>query len=72
LPVYPNITREFIPDAANPLWVSDPKENAQAGRVNSTMKNELLKGMIFHDIREMRAAIRIAVDFCNHPTGFSL
>jgi transposase InsO family protein len=161
LPVYPNITREFIPDAADQLWVSDityiplwvnkhtrvfcylslvldayteeivawslgptlatryplealrealkrvegkkniqlihhsdrgcqyasheyvsvlkqhgirvsmtesgdPKENAQAERVNSTIKNELLKGMIFHDIKEMRAAISIAVDFYNH------
>jgi hypothetical protein len=40
----------------------DPKENARAERVNNTMKNELLKGMVFHGIEEVKAA----VDFYNN------
>jgi transposase InsO family protein len=44
----------------------DPKENARAERVNNTMKNELLKGMVFHDIEEVKAAITVAVDFYNN------
>ena len=43
----------------------DPKENAMAERINSTMKNELLKDMRFQCIREVEAAIEIAVDFYN-------
>ena len=39
----------------------DPKDNAQAERINSTMKNEQLKGMVFKNIREVKAA----VDFYN-------
>ncbi len=45
---------------------SDPKDNAQAERINNTMKNELLKGLVFHSIEEVKAAIRIAVDFYNN------
>ena len=30
------------------------------------MKNELLKGYVFYDIEEARAAIRIAIDFYNN------
>lgn len=44
----------------------DPKDNAQAERVNSTMKNELLKGMVFHDIYDVRRAVSRAVDFYNN------
>lgn len=44
----------------------DPKDNAQAERVNSTMKNELLKGMVFHDICDVRRAVSRAVDFYNN------
>lgn len=43
----------------------DPKENAQAERVNGTMKNELLKGMVFRDIAQARSAIGRAVEFYN-------
>lgn len=44
----------------------DPKENAYAERVNSTIKNELLKGRRFHSLADVRAAMRDAVDFYNN------
>jgi len=44
----------------------DPKENAQAERINGTMKNELLKDVVFHHIDEVRAAVTVAVDFYNN------
>lgn len=44
----------------------DPKDNAQAERINSTIKNELLKGMTFHSIDEVREAVAQAVDFYNN------
>lgn len=43
----------------------DPKENAMAERVNSTIKNELLKGLQFHCIKEVEDALTIAIDFYN-------
>jgi len=43
----------------------DPKENAQAERINNTMKNELLKDVVFHNIEEVKAAVTVAVDFYN-------
>ena len=43
----------------------DPKDNAQAERINNTMKNELLKGMRFTNIEEVKAAVVRAVDFYN-------
>lgn len=43
----------------------DPKDNAQAERINNTMKNELLKDMRFTSIDEVRLAVRSAVDFYN-------
>ena len=43
----------------------DPKENAQAERINNTMKNELLKGKRFTDIVQVRKAVAKAVDFYN-------
>jgi transposase InsO family protein len=43
----------------------NPKENAQAERINNTMKNELLKGLIFHNIDEVQSAVTLAVDFYN-------
>lgn len=43
----------------------DPKENAQAERINSTMKNELLKDMRFHSMTQVRDAISVAVEFYN-------
>lgn len=34
----------------------DPRDNAQAERINNTMKNELLKGKVFRNINEVVAA----------------
>lgn len=44
----------------------DPKDNAQAERINNTMKNELLKGMRFCNIDEVIATVARAVDFYNN------
>lgn len=44
----------------------DPKDNAQAERINNTMKNELLNGKVFSSIDEVKAAISSAVDFYNN------
>jgi transposase InsO family protein len=44
----------------------NPKENAQAERINGTMKNELLKGLVFHSKEELKAAVSVAVDFYNN------
>lgn len=44
----------------------DPKDNAQAERVNNTMKNELLKGKVFCNIEEVRKAVSKAVNFYNN------
>ncbi len=44
----------------------NPKDNAVAERVNNTIKNELLKGMEFYRVREVKAAVKAAVDFYNH------
>jgi len=44
----------------------DPKDNAQAERINNTMKNELLKDVVFHNIEEVKSAIAVAVDFYNN------
>lgn len=43
----------------------DPKENAKAERVNGTMKNELLRGRVFHSVGEVREAVARAVEFYN-------
>ena len=44
----------------------DPKDNAQAERINNTMKNELLKDRTFHSIGDVIAAVALAVDFYNN------
>lgn len=44
----------------------DPKENAQAERINNTMKNELLKDCCFESEEQARCAIAKAVEFYNH------
>lgn len=43
----------------------DPKENAQAERVNGTVKNELLRGMRFRCVEDVRKALCQAVSFYN-------
>lgn len=44
---------------------SDPKDNAQAERINNTMKNELLKDKVFKSLEEVIAAVSVAVMFYN-------
>lgn len=44
----------------------DPKENAKAERINGTMKNELLKGVELHNVKEAREAVARAVEFYNN------
>ena len=44
----------------------DPKDNAQAERINNTMKNELLKDMRFMCIEEVISAVSRAIDFYNN------
>lgn len=43
----------------------NPKDNAQTERINNTMKNELLKGKVFYDIKEVKEAVEKAVLFYN-------
>lgn len=43
----------------------NPKDNAMAERINSTVKNELLKGMRFRSMAEVRKALEVAVTFYN-------
>ena len=44
----------------------DPKDNAQAERINNTMKNELLKDLRFTSLDEVIAAVSRAVGFYNN------
>ena len=44
----------------------DPKDNAVAERVNGIIKNELLMGMSFFSIGEVRKAVKAAVGFYNN------
>lgn len=44
----------------------NPKDNAQAERINNTIKNELLKGKTFRTLEEARAALADAIDFYNN------
>ena len=44
----------------------DPKDNAVAERVNGIIKNELLMGMSFFSIEEVKKALKVAIDFYNN------
>ena len=44
----------------------NPKDNAIAERVNGIIKNELLQGMRFKSIEEVKKAVDIAVHFYNN------
>lgn len=44
----------------------DPKDNAQAERINNTMKNELLLGRRFFSIEQVIDAVSKAIDFYNN------
>ncbi len=43
----------------------DPKDNPQAERINNTVKNELLKGLIYHRIEDLRNDLIVKIDFYN-------
>lgn len=44
----------------------NPKDNAEAERINNTLKNELFKGMTFTNISQVREALNKAVMFYNY------
>ena len=44
----------------------DPKENAQAERINATIKNEQLKDVRLHSLAQAEEAVEAAVDFYNN------
>lgn len=44
----------------------NPKDNAEAERINNTLKNELFKDMVFTNIDQVREALRRAVMFYNY------
>lgn len=44
----------------------DPKENPQAERINSTIKNEILMGCEFYSMKEVVVAVTKAVNFYNN------
>lgn len=44
----------------------NPKDNAEAERINNTLKNELFKNMVFTEIGQVKEALRKAVMFYNH------
>lgn len=44
----------------------NPKDNAEAERINNTLKNELFKDMVFTDIAQVREALHKAVMFYNN------
>ena len=44
----------------------DPKDNAQAERINNTMKNELLYNKVFHNIEQVIAAVAVAIEYYNN------
>ena len=43
----------------------NPKDNPQAERINSTVKNELLKGLVYHSIEDLYNDLVIKIDFYN-------
>lgn len=44
----------------------NPKDNAEAERINNTIKNELLKDREFHSLEELAEALDKAIDFYNN------
>ena len=44
----------------------NPKDNAEVERINNTLKNELLKDMIFTDINQVKEVIQKAIMFYNY------
>lgn len=44
----------------------NPKDNPQAERVNSTVKNELIKGMVFNSIEQVRQILGEKITYYNY------
>ena len=44
----------------------NPKDNAQAERINNTVKNELLKGLVYYDFETLRKDLEVKIDFYNN------
>lgn len=44
----------------------DPKDNAQAERINNTVKNELLKGIVYNSMEKLSEDLSIKIDFYNY------
>ena len=44
----------------------DPKDNPQAERINNTVKNELLKGLIYNSIDRLKEDMVVKIDFYNN------
>ena len=44
----------------------NPKDNAIAERVNGIIKNEMLKGVVFKNISQVKKALGRAIDFYNN------
>lgn len=44
----------------------NPKDNAEAERINNTLKNELFKDMVFTDIDQVKEALHRAIMFYNY------
>lgn len=44
----------------------NPKENPQAERINNTIKNELLKGIVFTNIEQVVSALMVKIPFYNN------
>lgn len=47
----------------------NPKDNAQAERINNTMKNEMLKGKVLYDIKEVIGTVEKAILFIYNITA---
>ena len=44
----------------------DPKDNAVAERINGIIKNELLMGMSFFSVEDVRKSLKVAINFYNN------
>lgn len=62
LPTYPNLIKDFIPTAADQLWVSDITYIV----VMDDESHYQLKDKVFTSIDEVIAAVAVAVDFYNN------
>ena len=61
---YTNILKEYNIQISM-TESGDPKDNPQAERINNTVKNELLKGLVYHSIAELAHDLEAKVEFYN-------